>query len=211
MRGSPCAALCVVILLACCRRDEETPRCIPGATAQCVCIDGTGQRGAQTCGHDGTFGACACASTAPAEMADPPKPEPASAGATLPNPAPTPFPSVRPHAPAAPVAIRPRGPALPPPPPTGASVAADDNNGRTTPMQRVQQCRQSDTGESVRNNCIIDALRGRANSMQELGMLATTYQAMGRTEDATSTMGTYIQRYPGGPLVVPFTRYRAEH
>ena len=79
--------------------------------------------------------------------------------------------------------------------------------GAMTPMQRAQACRSTTDNEPDRNNCIINALRGRASSDQELRMLAATYQVTGRTQDAIRTMRTYIQRYPQGSAVNNFNQF----
>jgi hypothetical protein len=76
-----------------------------------------------------------------------------------------------------------------------------------TPMERVALCRSSSDDETGRNNCIIRALEGRANTDQEMRMLAATYQVTGRTRDAVRTMRAYIQRYPSGSAVPAFQRY----
>ncbi len=78
-------------------------------------------------------------------------------------------------------------------------------------MQRAQACRTSTSDESARNTCVINALRGRANTDRELGYLATTQQAAGRTADAVRTMRMYIQRYPQGPMLANFQRYIDSH
>jgi Protein kinase domain len=80
-----------------------------------------------------------------------------------------------------------------------------------SPMQRAQACRTSTNTESERNNCVINALQGHANSMQELGMLGAVQMAAGRGPDASRTMRTYIQRYPDGPMVPTFQRYIDSH
>lgn len=76
-----------------------------------------------------------------------------------------------------------------------------------TPMQRAQACRSTTANEVDRNNCIIDALRGHASSMQELAMLGSTLIAAGRSADAVRTARTYFQRYPDGPMTRVFARY----
>lgn len=55
-------------------------------------------------------------------------------------------------------------------------------------------------GQLNANECIINALRGRALSERELALLASTYQDAGRRADAIRTMRTYLQRYPSGSL-----------
>ncbi len=96
------------------------------------------------------------------------------------------------------------------PSPVAAEPQPSANDG-LTPMQRAQGCRTSTNNEPARNNCIINALRGRASTMQELGMLGATQMTAGRTADAKRTMTTYIQRYPEGPMVPTFERYINTH
>jgi len=74
-------------------------------------------------------------------------------------------------------------------------------------MERVAQCRSAGGDEHARNTCIINALRGRASSDQELRVLAMTYQVEGRRLEAIRTMQTYIQRYPQGSMVSVFNQY----
>ena len=52
MRAMVVLVVLVVLATAC---GSSTPRCVPGASQNCPCSDGAG---AQTCGRDGTFGAC---------------------------------------------------------------------------------------------------------------------------------------------------------
>lgn len=68
-------------------------------------------------------------------------------------------------------------------------------------MEQARACR-SEAGDM--NNCIINALRGRASSEQELALLASSYTAAGRRADAVRTMRTYLQRYPNGPHAARF-------
>jgi serine/threonine protein kinase len=68
------------------------------------------------------------------------------------------------------------------------------------PMVQARAC----FGSSNANECIINALRGRASSERELALLATTYQAAGRRTEAVRTKRTYLQRYPTGPLAARF-------
>ncbi|MFO0608344.1 MAG: serine/threonine-protein kinase [Polyangiales bacterium] len=109
---------------------------------------------------------------------------------------------------AARTADRANGPNVPAAPaPAAPAAPAPDGNANMTPMERVAQCRSSSADETARNNCIINALRGRASTEQELRMLAATYQVAGRTQDAIRTMRTYIQRYPQGSAVRSFEQY----
>lgn len=128
--------------------------------------------------------------------------------------APAPTPAPRAAATAAPAAAptRPAAPAAAPTRPAAPEPASQpEANDGLSPMQRAQACRTSTNNEPDRNNCIINALRGRASSMQELGMLGATQMTAGRTAEATRTMRTYIQRYPQGPMVPGFQRYLDSH
>ncbi|MFO0608660.1 MAG: FHA domain-containing protein [Polyangiales bacterium] len=123
------------------------------------------------------------AARAAARAAAPPRPPPAAAAPAAPPPRPAPAPT---------------------PPPASSGGGGDSN---MSPMERVAQCRSSSGDETGRNTCIINALRGRASSDQELRMLAATYQVTGRTQDAIRTMRTYIQRYPQGSAVNNFNQF----
>jgi ABC transport system ATP-binding/permease protein len=46
------------------------------------------------------------------------------------------------------------------------------------------------------NACVVRALNGRAQTVQELGLLIETYRAMGNVEQATRNMATFVQRFP---------------
>lgn len=110
----------------------------------------------------------------------------------------------RPSAPAA--APQPRV-AAPPPPPPPPPPPAGGGDPSVSPMERVSQCRSAGGDEPTRNTCIINALRNRASSDQELRVLAATYQTAGRTAEAIRTMRTYIQRYPQGSMANTFNQY----
>lgn len=61
--------LALVLLVACSASPALAPRdCTPGATVACAC---PGASGVQTCGADGTLGACVCADAGIAEDARP--------------------------------------------------------------------------------------------------------------------------------------------
>ncbi len=50
------------IVLGCSSSEEAgPPKCIPGSTAACLCVDG--KSGVQTCSGDGTYSACVCGTT----------------------------------------------------------------------------------------------------------------------------------------------------
>jgi len=98
---------------------------------------------------------------------------------------------------------------VPAPPPTPPPAVAVDAS--LSPMERVSQCRRVGGDEPSRNNCIINALRNRASSDQELRVLAATYQTAGRTSEAVRTMRTYLQRYPQGSMASAFQRYIESH
>jgi pSer/pThr/pTyr-binding forkhead associated (FHA) protein len=88
-----------------------------------------------------------------------------------------------------------------------AATPAPGGDNSLSPMERVAQCRSAGGDEHARNTCIINALRGRASSDQELRVLAMTYQVEGRRLEAIRTMQTYIQRYPQGSMVSVFNQY----
>ena len=46
------------------------------------------------------------------------------------------------------------------------------------------------------NACVVRALRGRANTANELGLLIETYRAMGNDSEARKQMSVYLRRYP---------------
>lgn len=118
------------------------------------------------------------------------------------------------HSATPPAAPAPRAPTPPPPTrPVAAPTPAPspEPGDGLSPMQRAQACRSTTNNEPDRNNCIINALRGHASSMQELGMLGATQMAAGRGPDASRTMRTYIQRFPQGPMVPTFQRYIDSH
>lgn len=120
-----------------------------------------------------------------------------------PTPAPAPTPRVTP-----PPTPRVTAPTPTPAPTPAPAPAADDGQ---TPMQRAQACRASFSNEPDRNNCIISALRGRASTDRELGLLGTTQITAGRQADAVRTARTYVQRFPTGPMVPYFQRYLDSH
>jgi len=109
--------------------------------------------------------------------------------------------------PSAPVAAASPRPAAPPPPPPPPPPPAGGGDTSASPMERVSQCRSAGGDEPTRNTCIINALRSRASSDQELRVLAATYQTAGRTAEAIRTMRTYIQRYPQGSMANTFNQY----
>jgi len=78
-----------------------------------------------------------------------------------------------------------------PPPPSSSGRPA---------MEEARAC----FGTSNQNDCIINALRGRASSERELALLASTYQDAGQRADAIRTMRTYLQRYPNGNLAARY-------
>ncbi len=73
-----------------------------------------------------------------------------------------------------------------------------------TPWERARECTRYTSHVHTVNECFVRALRGRASTMQELALLATTYQALGRRQEAMTTMRQYIERYPTGPRVASF-------
>jgi TolA-binding protein len=77
-----------------------------------------------------------------------------------------------------------------------------------TPMDQARACfRRYPDAMAAGDACAVNALRGRATTEAELGLLATTYRAMGRRADATGAMREYIARYPDGPRAPSFSAY----
>jgi len=74
-------------------------------------------------------------------------------------------------------------------------------------MDRARACRNSTGSIPGDNECIVNVLRGRASTTQEIGYLCTTYRTMGRTNDAVRCMRDYIRRYPSGTQVPSFQSY----
>ena len=54
-------------------------------------------------------------------------------------------------------------------------------------------------GTTERNPCLIDSLRGHAQTEREMALLATTYWQMRQVSDATRAMRAYLTRYDSGP------------
>jgi pSer/pThr/pTyr-binding forkhead associated (FHA) protein/outer membrane biosynthesis protein TonB len=172
------------------------------------------------------------AATAPVAAPEPTPPAPAPAVAAPAAPEPTPPPAAEPaptvaqtvnaatgrhtdrHArttpPAAAPTPRPAAAPAPTPRPAAAAPAASAAPlpEGATPMDQARACLRSNGGNmAAGNQCVVQVLRGRASTESELGLLAVTYRAMGRTSDAIRAMRTYIQRYPDGPRVAGFQQY----
>lgn len=110
-------------------------------------------------------------------------------------------------APAAPRPATPRptsAPAAPAPSPAPSAPAAEPG---ASPMDQARACLRSAPNMNDGNACVVNVLRGRANSESEVGLLCTTYRTMGRTGDAVRCMRNYIQRYPSGARVASFQSY----
>jgi pSer/pThr/pTyr-binding forkhead associated (FHA) protein len=155
-------------------------------------------------------------------------PEPAVPPAPTPAPEPAPEPAApvaqplaaaprhadRHAHPAAPTAAPARPAPAPAPAPARPAAAATapaasvDIPPGATPMDQARAClRNNSNNMAAGNQCVVQVLRGRASSESELGLLAVTYRAMGRTSDAVRAMRTYIQRFPDGPRVVSFQQF----
>jgi hypothetical protein len=81
-----------------------------------------------------------------------------------------------------------------------------------TPMDQARAClRNNAINMAAGNQCVVQVLRGRASTESELGLLAVTYRAMGRTPDAVRAMRLYIQRFPDGPRAAGFSQYIANN
>jgi hypothetical protein len=172
-------ALVVLGAVACERR--PAPPCAAGASVACTCIGSL--TGTQTCQPDGTLSVCLCAPPAAARVEAQEVPTPITLTPTAAESPPPPQPST---SPTAPVAV-----------PAGA-----------TPMDQARACLRSNASNMAAGNaCVLQVLRGRATSESELGLLAVTYRAMGRSSDAVRAMRAYVQRFPDGPRVTSFQQY----
>ncbi|MDH5675087.1 MAG: PilZ domain-containing protein [Myxococcales bacterium] len=127
----------------------------------------------------------ATAAQSPAKPATdaPPKKTPAAvaggpAAETPPRPGPTPPP-----------------PALQNPAPTAAPKSAP------SPLDQARSCLADGDHE-----CVVTALRGKAHTRVERELLITTYQLLGRTQDAQAQMRAYLERYPNGPSASSYRR-----
>lgn len=176
-------ALVVLGAVACERR--PAPPCTAGESVPCTCIGNL--TGARTCQPDGTLSVCLCAPPATARVEAQEVPTPI----TLP---PTPAESPPPPQPSA-------------PPTDLVAVPAG-----STPMDQARAClRNNINNMAAGNQCVVQVLRGRASTESELGLLAVTWRAMGRSSDAVRAMRTYVQRFPDGPRAVGFSQYIANN
>jgi pSer/pThr/pTyr-binding forkhead associated (FHA) protein len=165
---------------------------------------------------------------AAAEPAPPPAPVGApSVAAPPPPPVASPPPSVAlPPPPAARVAPEPRPSAPTPPPRSSSSSSASraSSPGSTSsarsvanpapppapapavsavpPLDAARACLRS--GD---NQCAVNALRDRAQTEPELGLLAVTLRAMNNRAEATRVMRRYLGRFPDGPRAASFRAY----
>lgn len=173
-------ALLVLFALSACER-RSAPLCTEGMTTTCAC-PGAGLSGVQRCQRDGTLGPCACSLPPLALRALAPEKPP---------------PFVVP--PAAPPVIDP--PATARQVPLAPPVAA-------TPLGQARAClRNASSNMIAGNECVVAALRGRASTEPEMGLLCVTYRTMGRTADAMRCMRSYIRSHPDGPRVPSFQQY----
>ncbi len=98
------------------------------------------------------------------------------------------------------VTPRPVPPATTPAP---ASVPVPEG---ATPMDQARACLRNNSIPAG-NACVVQVLRGRAATEQELGLLAITYRQMGRTTDAVRSMRAYVSRFSTGPRVQSFQSF----
>ncbi len=84
--------------------------------------------------------------------------------------------------------------------------ARGGGGGGATGWDAAQACRSNSGSEAEANSCIVRALRS-SNGEREMGLLATTYRAMGNRPQALATMRRYMQRYPNGSQYTNFQRY----
>lgn len=85
-------------------------------------------------------------------------------------------------------------------------------NGGASPMEQARAClHDNHNNMAAGDQCVVQVLRGRATTEQELGLLAITYRTMKRRNDAVRTMREYIDRYPTASRVVSFSQYIADH
>jgi len=150
---------------------------------------------------------------APAAPEPPPAPPPAAPEPPPEAPpvaqalAPTPSRAAR-HTtrPAAPAAAAPAARPTPPPARPEAPAPSAASGGGATGWEAAQACRSSSGSETEANNCIVRALRSSGGE-RELGLLASTYRAMGNRPQALAAMRRYMQRYPNGSQYTNFQRY----
>ncbi len=89
------------------------------------------------------------------------------------------------------------------PTPAPSSVPVPES---ATPMDQARACLRNNSIPAG-NACVVQVLRGRASTEQELGLLAITYRSMGRTTDAVSSMRAYVSRFSTGPRVQSFQSF----
>jgi hypothetical protein len=75
----------------------------------------------------------------------------------------------------------------------GSRAAPSEPRGGKSAMDTASACLA--VGD---NECVVRALRGRARTAQELGLLIETYRAMGQVAEAQAQMAVYVKRYPTG-------------
>jgi pSer/pThr/pTyr-binding forkhead associated (FHA) protein len=74
---------------------------------------------------------------------------------------------------------------------TATRSAGGEARGGKSAMDAAGECLA--TGD---NECVVRALKGRAKTAQELGLLIETYRAMGQVEEARKQMALYVKRFP---------------
>lgn len=66
-------------------------------------------------------------------------------------------------------------------------------------LDQARACLRGSPSRHEGNVCVINALRGRASSEQELNLLIATYNQENRGQEALRVMRTFVQRYPASP------------
>ena len=175
-------AIVMCLSLPACHRSEATG-CVPGSTVACDCPAGVA--GVQRCLDGRVLGRCNCPQAAPPVTFDQARPLPL----VLPPP-----------------------PLPPTPPPTSVTFIHPGRSSYVTPLDHARACLRSNPGDmAAGNECVVQALHGRASSEPELALLAVTYRTMGHRADAMRTMRAYNQRFPEGARVASFRQYIANN
>ncbi|MFW6052097.1 MAG: FHA domain-containing protein [Myxococcota bacterium] len=73
----------------------------------------------------------------------------------------------------------------------GKPGGSGEGSGGAAAFDRALECaRQGD------NECVVQALEGKATTARGLALLIETYRAMGRSEEAATNMRRFVQRFP---------------
>jgi pSer/pThr/pTyr-binding forkhead associated (FHA) protein len=106
-------------------------------------------------------------------------------------------------------------PAPPPPQTHPAAATTTSNSGSANNSGTSGGAAATSSGDALAqarqchgdNQCVVSALQGRAQTEQELGMLAVTYRLMANRGSAVRTMNQYLRRFPTGPRAESFRTY----